>query len=256
MLHLHFPNRQQADVPLTTGVCPVVRHASGQILAGVSAVGMLPLARFSLDARGLWLQVVHDGSRVHLNGRPVQRMAVVRAGDQLNVDGQDIQVLGRHAQVDEDICALALLRAHGGRLHGRAFSLQRAWVMGSSSEADITLEDSNLPALLLRVYSQQGQLQLQVLPGGRAVSVNGIACTQSRLHAGDQIVIDAMHRFVVESPVCPVPAWPGETPAAARAAPQAPETMAAATRPAWPWLLLASIGMAAMLAALLMFGTR
>ena len=39
MLRLHFPNRPAADVPLSDGLCPVVRHASGQILAGVSAVG-------------------------------------------------------------------------------------------------------------------------------------------------------------------------------------------------------------------------
>lgn len=255
MLQLHFPNRQQADVPLTSGVCPVVRHASGQILAGISAVGMLPLARFSLDARGLWLQVIHDGSRVHLNGRPVQRMAVVRAGDQLNVDGQDIHVIGRHDTVEEDLSALALLRAHGGRLHGRAFSLQRAWVMGSSREADITLDDRNLPPLLLRVHNAQGQLHLQVLPEGRTVGVNGIACTQCRLHAGDQIVIDAMHRFVVESPRPPVPAWPGDAPALPRTATPAP-VAATPARAAWPWLLLAALAMAAMLAALLMFGTR
>ncbi len=59
MLRLHFPNRPAADVPLSDGLCPVVRHASGQILAGVSAVGMPLLARFCLDGRGLWLQGTH-----------------------------------------------------------------------------------------------------------------------------------------------------------------------------------------------------
>lgn len=258
MLHLHFPNRQQADVALTSGVCPVVRHASGQILAGVSAVGTLPLARFCLDARGLWLQVVHEGSRVHLNGRPVRRMALIRAGDQLNVDGQDIQVVGRHSPECNDASSLSLLRAHGGRLHGRAFSLHRAWVLGSSREADIPLDDKTLPALMLRVYRQDGVLNLQALPGTAAVMVNGIACSQTRLQAGDQIVINATHRFVVESPMCLPPAWPQEAASGQPPAQQErrQQVEPVRSRPTWPWMLLAAAGLAAVLAVLLMYGTR
>lgn len=260
MLRLHFPNRQTADVPLADGVCPVVRHASGQILAGVNAVGMLLLARFCVDGRGIWLQVSDDGSRVHVNGRPVRRMAWVRAGDQVNVDGQDIHVLGRHEHaLPTGAPAQAVLRAHGGPLHGRAFALHRGWVMGSSQEADIVLADATLPPLFLRIHPADGQVQLQVLASGGEVLLNGEPVRQAQVMPGDQLTLPGNLRFALEAPDAGMPAWKAEQ-ALAQSAPSV-ETRAAAPRPGgqgttWPWLLLAAFGLAGLLAALLLFGPR
>ena len=257
MLRLHFPNRPAADVLLSDGLCPVVRHASGQILAGVSAVGMLLLARFCLDGRGLWLQVSHEGVQVHVNGRPVRRMAFVRSGDQINIDGQDIHILGRHPNASSQNSALALLRGYGGHLHGRAFALDRSWVMGSSAQADIVLEDKSLPALFVRIQPQAGTIDLQVLPGGEPVLVNGQACLQAALLPGDQVVLPQGVRLVVEATQALRPLVP--------AADQQPDTAPATTAPSTPavasgftcsWLLLAALALAAGLTALLLFGPR
>lgn len=256
MLRLHFPNRPAADVPLSDGLCPVVRHASGQILAGVSAVGMLLLARFCLDGRGLWLQVSHEGASVHVNGRPVRRMALLRGGDQVNIDGQDIHVLGRHPNADGPVSEQALLRGHGGRVHGQAFALNRNWVIGSSAQADIVLDDKTLPPLYLRIQPQQGVIDLQVLPGGEPVAVNGQSCLQASLLPGDQVMVHQGLRLVVEAPQSLLPPAPGPEhalpPAPARAAP----VPAAPARRHWSWLLLAALAMAALLSALLLFGPR
>ena len=257
MLRLHFPNRNAADVPLADGVCPVVRHASGQILAGVSAVGMLLLARFCVDRRGIWLQVSDDGSRVHVNGRPVRRMAWVRPGDRVNVDGTDIQVLGRHPGVAATAQPeLAVLRAHGGRLHGRAFALQRSWVMGSSSEADIVLADAGVPPLFVRVHPAEGQVRLQVLPAEGQVLLNGEAVREAVMLPGDQLCLPGNLRFVLEAPDGGIPAWQP-----APAADVAPVEQAAPGKPAQGrfnlvWMLVAALGMAGLLAALLLFGPR
>jgi hypothetical protein len=85
-LRLHFGNRQQPDRALVTGVHRVVREASGLIGVGDNAQGAL-LAQFCVDRRGLWLQVASGGRGIHVNGRPVQRMALLRAGDTVYLDG-------------------------------------------------------------------------------------------------------------------------------------------------------------------------
>ncbi|MGN0857771.1 MAG: FHA domain-containing protein [Stenotrophomonas sp.] len=243
---------------LSDGLCPVVRHASGQILAGVSAVGMLLLARFCLDGRGLWLQVSNERVNVHVNGRPVRRMACLRAGDQVNIEGQDIHVLGRHPLASPALQVPALLRGQGGSIHGMAFALDRNWVAGSSGQADIVLEDKSLPALYVRIQRQGDLVDLQVLGGGAAVLVNGQPCHQASLLAGDQVQLQAGMRLVLEAPEMLLPAAvvaePADTgkPAVADARPSSGNS----SRLSWSWLLLAAIGSAAVLAALLLFGPR
>lgn len=257
MFRLHFPSRDTADVVLNDGLCPVVRHASGQILAGVNAVGMLLLARFCLDGRGLWLQVSNDRVNVHVNGRPVRRMACLRAGDQINIEGQDIQVLGRHPLASAALQVPALLRGHGGSIHGMAFALDRNWVAGSSGQADIVLEDKRLPALYVRIQRQGELVDLQVLGGGAAVLVNGQPCHQASLLAGDQVQLQDGMRLVLEAPEMLLPAAPVAEPLPAdmAAAGDRPST-ANSSRLSWSWLLLAALGSAAVLAALLLFGPR
>lgn len=258
MFRLHFPSRDSADVVLSDGLCPVVRHASGQILAGVSAVGMLLLARFCLDGRGLWLQVSNERVNVHVNGRPVRRMACLRAGDQVNIEGQDIHVLGRHPLASPALQVPALLRGQGGSIHGMAFALDRNWVAGSSGQADIVLEDKSLPALYVRIQRQGDLVDLQVLGGGAAVLVNGQPCHQASLLAGDQVQLQAGMRLVLEAPEMLLPAAvaaePADTGKAAVA--QGRPSSGNSSRLSWSWLLLAAIGSAAVLAALLLFGPR
>ena len=260
MLRLHFPNRTTADVPLNDGVCPVVRHASGQILAGVGGVGTLLLARFCVDARGIWLQVSDEGSRVHLNGRPVRRMAWIRPGDQVNVDGQDLHVLGRHGGARPGSKpAQAVLRAHGGALHGRAYPLHRGWVIGSSSQADIVLAEPGVPPLLLHVQARGEQVGLQVVASEGHVLLNGEAVRESALLPGDQITLPGHVRLVLEAPEGALTAWQAPNAATPADTPTPAAGLAPAARSAgrtWPWLLLAAIGLAGLLAALLLFGPR
>ena len=80
-LQVHFSNRQQPDQPLAPGVQRIVRDASGQVRLGDDSVGPLLLARFCTDERGVWLQVASGSRGIHVNGRPVRRMALLRAGD-------------------------------------------------------------------------------------------------------------------------------------------------------------------------------
>ena len=88
-LRLHFTNRPAPDRPLTTGVHRIVREAAGTIGVGDALQGAL-LAQICVDRRGLWLQVANGMRGVHINGRPVKRMAVLRPGDAVYVEGVEL----------------------------------------------------------------------------------------------------------------------------------------------------------------------
>src|SRR5690606_23364470 len=89
-LQLHFSDRQQADHPLAAGVLRLVRQANGTLGLG-DAPGAL-LVQFCRDRRGRWLQLARGACGIHVNGRPVRRMALLRAGDAVYADGVELLV--------------------------------------------------------------------------------------------------------------------------------------------------------------------
>lgn len=261
-LQLHFSNRQQADHPLAAGVLRLVRQANGTLGLG-DAPGAL-LAQFCLDRRGLWLQVASGARGIHVNGRPVRRMALLRAGDAVYADGVELLVRAAAqpaANVDDAAGAAtheacAVLRGVGGAHHGRCFTLGQPRLVGSAREADIRIDE---PAFASRhaVLERDGARVLLRDQGSAEGSVvNGMPVRDAVLVAGDQVVFDGQHRFVVEAPRRRSLAL-AET-AAADTADLADEPVAArghARTVRLPWLLLAALGLAGLLAALLLFGS-
>ena len=84
-----------------------------------------------------------------------------------------------------------------------------------------------------------------------------MAVRDALLAAGDQVVFDAQHRFVLEVPWAPsARAEESALPDDAGQTPQQGDTQPAVTASVrrWPWLLLAAVLMAAALSALLLFG--
>ena len=93
-LLVHFSQQQQPDQPLRPGVQRIVRQANGSVRLGDAGHGALLLAQFCMDDRGLWLQVGNGIRGIHVNGRPVRRMALLRAGDAVYVDGVEMVLQG------------------------------------------------------------------------------------------------------------------------------------------------------------------
>jgi len=75
--------------------------------------------------------------------------------------------------------------------------------------------------------------------------------------AGDQLVFDAQHRFVVEVPWTRADALLGEAGGEpmAPSESESPEPRRAGNVRRWPWLLLAALLLATALSALLLFGS-
>ncbi len=264
-LRLHFSSRQHPDRPLHTGVHRVVRQSGGTLGLGDAAQGAL-LAQFCVDRRGLWLQVAQGMRGIHVNGRPVRRMALLRAGDSVYMDGVEILVHASHHDTDAPPAPAhedagdprIVLRGVGGRHHGRSFPLARACTVGRAADADIHLDDAAVAERHAQFERRGDRVLFRSLSSAAVTLVNGLPAREALLVAGDQVVVDGRHRFVVEVP------WV----ALAENAAEAGRDAAAVEDPAaespsrglqvkrWPWLLLAAVLLAALLSALLLFGPR
>lgn len=263
-LLVHFTHRQHPDQPLRPGVQRIVRHASGSVRLGGDAAGTLLLAQFCLDDRGLWLQVANGIRGIHVNGRPVRRMALLRPGDAVYADGVEMLIQGEcealnHApsRSDDGGDDPRLLRGVGGQHHGRSFTLDRPRVIGRGAEADIVIDDPAFAEQHARLELHGERVLLRDLGAGESTRVNGVAVRHCWLQPGDQLVFDTQHRFVLEVPhdgrkrifsededdLLDLPAQ--------ASAPVKPRRVSR-----WPWLLASALLLAAIISGLLWFGAR
>ena len=253
-LRLRFLDSPQPDLDLGIGVHALSVDGEGRLSAAGGGQRLLGLHR---DRRGLWLTVEPGAHGVHLNGRPVRRLALVRAGDRLHAAGQALQLQGtieaaRAGSTGQPPAEAArlLLRGLGGLHHGRAYPLGRDLRIGGG-DADIAIEGA--PAPLAGVRAREGVVIAEALDRNAPLEVNGHQVASASLQPGDQLLV-AGQRLLLEAPsarlaslraAAPQPIEPAETPAGNQAHARA-----------WrmPWLLLAAALLAAALAALLLFG--
>lgn len=230
---------------------------------------------FCVDRRGVWLTVGSGASGVHVNGRPVQRMAMLRIGDSVHADGSALVLAGPPVQMpaperSEKGRPISLsspgqpsrdprtvLRGVGGRYHGRSFTLDQPRTVGSDADCDIRIDDPAFAARHCRIGLEDGVLVLRALDPDEGSIVNGVPVRHAVLQGGDQVVLDAHQRFVVEAPASealledalPLPEdAPPIAPADARR-----RALGRSAR-RLPWVLLAALLIAGLLTALLLFG--
>ena len=263
ILLVHFTQPQHPDQPLRPGVQRIVRHASGSVRLGGEAVGTLLLAQFCLDDRGLWLQVANGMRGIHVNGRPVRRMALLRPGDAVYADGVEMLIQGpcealQHAPArsDEQGEDPRLLRGVGGQHHGRSFTLDRPLLIGRGPESDILIDDPAFAEQHARLERHGERLLLRDLGSGESTRVNGVSVRHCWLQPGDQLVFDAQHRFVLEVPHDSSKRIVSEEederePEAAVEAPVVPRRVSR-----WPWLLGSALLLGGVISLLLLFGAR
>ncbi|CCP17245.1 Antigen KI-67 [Stenotrophomonas maltophilia RA8] len=265
-LLVHFSQQQQPDQPLRPGVQRIVRQANGSVRLGDAGNGALLLAQFCMDDRGLWLQVGNGIRGIHVNGRPVRRMALLRAGDAVYVDGVEMVLQG---EVESLLQAPApssddgnneqqrLLRGVGGLHHGRSFTLSRTRLVGRGSDADIEINEPAFAEQHARVEVHGERVLLRDLGSADGTRVNGVAVRHCWLQAGDQVVFDGQHRFVLEVPHDPRRRPLPDEDESSQDTEQAPVLPAAPRKVRrWPWLLVSALLLAAVLSLLLWFGAR
>jgi hypothetical protein len=232
-----------------------------------------------VDRCGTWLSVVEGVRGVHVNGRPVRRCALLRAGDSVHVDGSEIVLTAPVAEpagvgsgsasgkvgagtvtgtpAGEAADPRLVLRGVGGRHHGRSFTLGQARTVGSAADADICLDGtcrdgSEGAARVARIAWEGGQVVLRAAGGEATVAINGVSCREAVLRPGDQLAFETGQRFVVEAPVGASVALSGVASGDAPADPAAAAPSPGPTARRLPLLLVAALLLAAALSALLL----
>lgn len=268
-LLVHFPHQAQPDQPLLAGVQRIVRQANGSIGVVATSQGALLLAQFCLDGRGLWLQVAAGIRGVHVNGRPVRRMAMLRAGDAVYVEGVEMIVRGMadvlaHPPAPQQgtaagnpiVESIAVLRGVGGVHHGRSFPLDRPRIIGRDPDADIIIDEPAFAPRHARVERVGDRVLLRDLGSPEGSRVNGVSVRHCWLQGGDQLVFDGQHRLVVELPDDPktqlLPSDDALLPEYSAEDAVAPPRRVRR----WPWLLGSALLLAGVLSLLLWFGAR
>ena len=262
-LRLRFADGARDDLVLGFGVHAVGQDSDGNpCLVDGSHDARLQI---SIDRRGIWLQLREQSQVMHVNGRPVRRMAMLRAGDVLHLDGVDLTLVGARpgpapaAAANDPPRARVVLRAVGGSHHGRCFDLDHPCTVGSQPDAELCIAEAGIADQHARLEPHSDGVSFRALGATGGVEVNGHRLDEGLLMAGDQVVFNASHRFVVEAPrVLAPPEPPVAEPApelpAAEVGPQRSPLIASLRR--IPWLLLAALMMAGALALLLLYGAR
>lgn len=265
-LRLRFPNRQQPDLVLGPGVHAIGRDDLDRpVIVGDAGAAFV---QFRVDSRGLWLRVREGEHGLHVNGRPVRRTTLLRAGDAIFVDGNEWLLLGgtppsAPSEASSPVQEPAgdprvVLRGLGGRHHGRSVTLDRPRLVGRLPECDIRIDDAAFADRHARLEPHAEGAVLRDLGSHEGSVVNGWPVRHALLRPGDQVVFDS-HRFLVEAP------RPGAASGVRAPAPQ--RTDEAAPAPSGndqvlssvrrvPWLLLAALFLAGSLSLLLLYGAR
>jgi hypothetical protein len=234
----------------------------------LSSIGALPtssddaLGSIYVDSRGVWLQVREGLRGAYVNGRPIRQMAMLRAGDSLFLHGHEVVLAGREPEpapaervVPKRGAVRCVLRAVGGPLHGRCFSLAKGLVIGNTVDSDVRIDDARIATRHVELVPLAHGVAMTTAPNAAPPGVNGHRTDSALLLPGDQMVLAGTHRFLIEAPRSTPE--PDPEPAPARRAP--PQHAApVARRSGWriPWLLLAALLLAAGLSALLLYGAR
>jgi len=257
-VRLHFPDSETEPLRLSPGT-----HGIGWCGDGLGLVTQQAdvLLRVQVDPRGIWLHITQNlAICVHVNGRQVYRIALLRSGDVLHIDTTELRLVtepppfSQQPRIQGANEAMAdprwVLRGLGGHHHGRCFPLDRPRWVGRSATADIQIDDPTLSERHVCLQRVQDQVFLRSPDASDGCLVNGQRIRDAVLTAGDQLVFGARHRFVIEAPQANK-YWPPAD-SIATGLPASPPP-----RPAWHllWLLAAAALLAASLTGLLLFGT-
>jgi len=267
LLKLRFADQARPELPLAVGV-----HAIGPLEESGDRLGLLEdpgaaRVRFCVDRRGVWLSVAEGTQGVHVNGREVRRMAMLRVGDAVYVDGVEMRLVGaappaspgdalHEPATEAEGDPRVVLRGVGGRYHGRSFTLERPRLVGRSGDADIRIDDPAFADRHARLELLGDDVLLRDLGSAEGSVVNGEAVRDAVLRPGDQVVFDAHHRFVVEAPAHGRGARERTIGALEGLAVEEEDFPARPEASPWrlPWLLVAALAIAGLLALLLLFG--
>jgi hypothetical protein len=291
-MQLTFPNGEHPNVAFNYGEISVGSKAG--LSVSLSGRNLAPHhASLVADRRGLWMRIPSGTPSVHLNARPVRRLAMLRVGDQICFEQVQMVISEDNPQVIERTipvsappvlgdaqkvsAARVVLRGVAGSHFGRSITLTEPRVIGRGANCDIRIDELGIADRHVQLELQGDRVVMRSLGANSGAMVNGIAVRDAVLAPGDQLVFD-QHRFILEAPGLPprgqdvavrggvvahtqtikavkVPTPPESGGAASASADEAHATSSADPGALW-WLIAAAFVLAAALTALLVYSPR
>lgn len=216
-MQLTFPNGEHPSVAFNYGEISVGSKAG--LSVSLSGRNLAPHhASLVADRRGLWMRIPSGTPGVHLNARPVRRLAMLRVGDQICfeqvqmvISEDNPQVIERNipisappvlAEAQKVSASRVVLRGVAGSHFGRSISLTEPRVIGRGANCDIRIDDHGIAERHVQLELQGDRVVLRSLSPNAGAVVNGIAVRDAVLAPGDQLVFD-QHRFILEAPGLP-----------------------------------------------------
>lgn len=260
-MKLVFPGGEHPQVLLGLGINRVGSDPGANIV--LDRPGVLPQhCQLHVTAHGVMLDVT-SGTPVSVNGRPVQGLITLRAGDRVAFDSVqahlaslDTAPMGKQqAQADGFVLGAAnddpgatavrpilpkyLLRGTSGSVAGHNYPLLGPMTVGRANECDLQLDEEGLSRKHARLVPTADGVQIEDFGSTNGSYINDKRVLRGEARAGDELGFDTLRFRLVSSE--PLEVRPTE-----RAAPQQRDR-----RRVWPWLLA---GLAAAIALTLLSG--
>lgn len=272
-MRLTFPNGEHPDADLEGRPLTLGSGEGNAVRLDTPGIAVRH-AVIAADLGGVWLTLQPDAAPAHVNARPVHRLALLRAGDVVTLEGVRILLRAPVADApgalldaplpDGDVRIAALrvvLRGMAGPHFGRAFALDVPRLVGRSPTADVRILDPAVAERHAQLELRGGRVLLRAL-SAEGCQVNGQAVHGAcLLESGDQLVVE-QHRFVLDAPGLVPAEEAADTDVlavfhdiAAEPVPEAVATRASGGGMAW-WLLLAAAALGAAIALLLVYAPR
>jgi hypothetical protein len=156
---------------------------------------------------GTWLQKSPGTQHtVHHNGRRIDSMAMLRAGDDLHFDEIAVQVRSEQLPVFEknsmkqaiNFSDRIVLRICSGAETGKAYALVNSLCIGRSSLSEICVDDPAMAERQILMQRQGNDVLVKNLSPALEMRVDGWICHEAILNIESQLNIE-QHRFILQS---------------------------------------------------------
>lgn len=213
-MRLSFANGEHADF-IVDGGSISLGNADGNTLV-LRDRDVAPWhARFTIDPRGIVLEVLDPGARTHVNARPVRERALLRCGDTvclgpvaIAIKADRDELILRSIPPDPAAPGAAavpprvVLRGLSGNHFGKAVAVSQRLLVGREAACDLVLDDARVAPRQAALEHAGESIWLRDLGSDDGSVVNGVRVRDAVIHPGDQIAFGGS-LFVVEAPGLP-----------------------------------------------------
>jgi pSer/pThr/pTyr-binding forkhead associated (FHA) protein len=216
-MKLTFPNGEHGQVLLSSGANRVGSAADSAVVLTVPGIETLHCV-IHVTQNGANLQIPPGGGMVTVNGRPVQDLLALRAGDTIGFGpvvakyalveaARSFTAAAPEQELDNDSGATRvraaipkfMLRGVSGAIFGKVFPIQGPMVIGRAVECDIPVQADEISRRHALVKPTPDGVSVEDLGSSNGTYINNKRVQTGFLAAGDELRLDAV-RFILVAP--------------------------------------------------------